>query len=91
MISESTTLAVARVIAIAPLTLTIVAAVTVIVDIPESRSPAGRAGRRAEEELWSPVVEGVGHSPAVEEAADGEFEVGLVGDCDDILTSMPDL
>jgi hypothetical protein len=46
--SESTTLAVASVMAIAPLTLTIVAGVTVIVDIPESRSPAVRAGRRAE-------------------------------------------
>lgn len=56
--SESTTLAVANVIATAPLTLTIVAGVTVMVDIPESRSPAGRKGRRVVEELRSLVVEG---------------------------------
>lgn len=56
--SESTTLAVANVIATAPLTLTIVAGVTVIVDIPESRSPAGRKGRRVVEEPRSLVVEG---------------------------------
>jgi hypothetical protein len=56
--SESTTLAVANVIATAPLTLTIVTGVTVIVDIPESRSPAGRKGRRVVEKLRSLVVEG---------------------------------
>lgn len=56
--SESTTLAVANVIAKAPLTLTMVAGVTVIVDIPESRSPAGRKGRRVVEALRLLVVEG---------------------------------
>lgn len=63
--SESTTLAVANVIATAPLTLTIVAGVTVITDISELRSPAGRKGRRVVEELglvikgrlWLLVVE----------------------------------
>jgi hypothetical protein len=89
MASESTTLAVAIVIAMAPLTLTIVAGVTVIVDIPESRSPGGRAGRRAEDELRSPVSDGARYSPAGEEVAAGEFDVGVVGDCN--VTSTPDL
>jgi hypothetical protein len=75
--------------AIAPLTLTIIAGVTVIVDIPESRSPAGRSGRRVEE-VRLPVVEGLRHSPAAEEIADGEFDVGLVGDCNDTVTSISD-
>lgn len=79
--SESTTLAVASVIATAPLTLTIVAGVTVIVDIPESRSPGGRAGRRVVDELRSFVVEGARPS----------FDVGLIGDCEDTVTSIPDL
>lgn len=87
--SESTTLAVAIVIAMAPLTLTIVAGVTVIVDIPESRSPGGRAGRRVGDELRSPVSDGARYSPAGEEVAAGEFDVGVVGDCN--VTSTPDL
>lgn len=99
--SESTTLAVANVIATAPLTLTIVAGVTVIVDIPESRSPAGRKGSRVVEEprslVEAPVVEGetVIEAPTpspLEEPPPEIFDdnAALVGDCD-TETSIPEL
>lgn len=73
--SESTTLAVANVIATALLTLTIVTGVTVIVDMPESRSPAGRKGRRVAEELWSLVIEGRLRLLVVEEPVVGEPDI----------------
>ncbi|KAG1761182.1 hypothetical protein EDD22DRAFT_28728 [Suillus occidentalis] len=100
--SESTTLAVANVIATAPLTLTIVAGVTVIVDIPESRSPAGRKGRRVVEEPRSLIVEApvVDGEPVIKTSTPSPLEepppeifdgnAALVGDCD-TETSIPEL